>query len=147
MRKIKNISAILLATSFLLAGNGVNLIEYCCNQCKDRGTKVLTEGCHESKLLSCCSAHSSDEAAESCDDLAVTTAHKCHVKRYTLDDGQELSTKISLQITVTAAALPPFATGITSPSTSITLNKNFPSIGYVHDSGRSLLSHNCVLTI
>ena len=147
MKKIKNISTIFLAACFLLAGNGVNFIEYCCSQCKDLGTKVLTKGCHESKVQSCCSSNSSDEAAEFCDDSDLGAAHKCQLKRYTLDDVLNFSSKTSLQIPTMAVEFLHFANKITCPSISITLNKKFPSIGYVHDSGRSLLSHICVLTI
>lgn len=143
MRKLKNISVIFLAAFFLLAGNGVNFIEYCCNLCKDRGiVEALTIGCHEVEIQSCCSDHSSDNMAEGCN-VVTDDAHKCHLARYTLDD-QEFSTKISLQI-MTATAFPRFSLEMACPS--IYPTKNFSSIGYVHNSGRNLLSHICVLTI
>ncbi|MDR0231825.1 MAG: hypothetical protein LBI82_06870 [Dysgonamonadaceae bacterium] len=123
MSKLKSISAIVFALYSLLAGNGVNLIQFC----------------------SCCPDHSSNhDTVESCNHLADFT-HKCHLKRYTLDDGQELPSNISLQILMTVVSLPNFSARIAYAS--IIPNKNFPSIGYVHDSGRNLLSHICVLTI
>ena len=145
MKKFKNIFAIFFAAYFLLAGNGVNFIDYCCNQCKDRGMEVLIAGCHETEILSCCFAHSSHNKTESCSEPTTHSAHKCQLKRYTLDDGLESSLKIPLPIIMKAIVLPHFLTGIAYSST--TLNKNFLSIGYVYDSGRNLLNHICVLTI
>ena len=141
MRKLNNISVIFLAAFFLLAGNGVNLIEYCCNLCEDKGiVEALTTGCHEAEIHSCCD-HSAENTAEGCNVL-TDDAHKCHLTRYALDD-QEFASKNSLQI-ITATVLPRFSLEAAYPSVSPT--KNFPSIGF-HDSGRSLLSHICVLTI
>lgn len=143
MKKLNNIFIISLAAFFLLAGNGVNLIEYCCNLCEEKGVEVLIEGCHDAKTHACCSDHSEDNTAKGCNVLNEDT-HECHLTRYTLDDIQESSSKISSQI-FTATTFPHFSLGIACPSVSPT--KNFPSPGYVYNSGRSLLSHICVLTI
>ena len=142
MRKLNKILIISLATFFLLAGNGVNLIEYCCNFCEDQGiVEALTIGCHEAETHSCCSDYSSDNTTKGCNMLADDD-HKCHLTRYTLDD-QEFSSKNSLQI-ITATVLPRFSLEAAS---SISTTKNFPSLGYVHHCGRCLLSHICVLMI
>ena len=142
MRKLNNIFIISLAAFFLLAGNGVNLIEYCCNLCEDKGiVEALNTGCHEAETHSCCSDHLKDNTAEGCNILA-SDAHKCHLTRLILDD-QEFSPKTSLQI-ITAKAFPRFS--FEAAYSSVFLSKNFPSTG-VHHCGRCLLSHICVLTI
>jgi hypothetical protein len=128
MRKIKNISVIFFAAFFLLATNGVNLIRYCCNLCEEHGTEILTAGCHESD---CCKS-------------PVDNPHQCEIKRYTLTDG-ELTSGTSFSLNITAIVLPHFLTGISD--LPVFGDKNFFPSGYVYDSGRSLLSYICVLTI
>ena len=145
MENIKRIFILFFAALYLLAGNGVNFIDYCCNRCKDMGMEVLIAGCHGNEDQPCRSAHSSDDATGDCCDLTANVAHKCHLIRYTLDDGQELPSKFSLQNIMVAVVLLHFLPEITCPS--ITHNKNSFSTGFLHNFGRSLLSHICVLTI
>ena len=150
MRKLKNIFALLFAAFFLWAANGVNLIDYCCNRCKDRGIEAITAGCgkqgaheHHCHEMEMSCAHSSDDAADCCSEL-TGAAHQCQLKRYILDD-EDFSDNIFRPITTTVMAIPHSSVIISFPS--VTFNKNSFSITYVHDSGRSLLSHICVLTI
>ena len=147
MRKLKSIFALLFAAFFLLAANGVNLIDYCCNRCKDRGIEAITAGCgkqgahkHHCHEMETSCAH---DEADACSELTGAT-HQCQLKRYTLDD-EEFSDTISPKITMTTVAIP-HVSEITA-CLSIPFNNNFSSTAYFHDSGRSLLSHICVLTI
>ena len=152
-QKCKNILVLFLALIIFSVGNGVNLIEYCCNHCENQGVEIFIsdscEGLHQQYHHNishdvCCSSNS-HEKEETDSNSILNDKHKCQFTRFNIELANDLPVKVGLQLT--ALAVINYSQIIPAYKNTLISKNNFPSIGYVHDSGRTLLSHICILTI
>ncbi len=86
-RFLLHIISFVLAAYFLIAGSGFNLIDYCCNGCRNAGIEyVVTHSCfdvHSHEGDACCSTqHQNDEHS-----VSITHSHAdhCSVNRFNVE--------------------------------------------------------------
>lgn len=88
---LKHISVISLAVFFAVAGNGFNIIQYCCNLCYEHGIEeVAKNSCqsfhHEDN--SCCD-YETEQTSDTHDDIACTNIshhpNGCHILRLNVE--------------------------------------------------------------
>ena len=90
IRYFQHITSFLLATYFLIAGSGFNIINYCCNGCRDAGIEyVAAHSCsdvhrHEGDV--CCSTnHYSNDNKDNTYSLTHSHADHCSVNRFNVE--------------------------------------------------------------
>lgn len=147
-KSIKNSFAILFLAYFILAGGGYNVVNYCCQTCANEGIEAIaTSSCdevhhhfHTNIIL-----HEHDDIA--CTDINHNPMG-CHLLRLSIDTAPVLTTHtLSFYSTNTIDLI---------YNTVDLLNKNLlsdyqsiihPPNGYIHSSGREIITYHAVLII
>ena len=148
---LKNICILLIAGILFFVGNGVNYVDYCCHSCKDANV-LFYHSCndihhqHHVENENCCSNKKENEKEKTSNFISTAeNNHSCDLTRYDIPEANDVPTKSSLQ--VVCWSLLRYVELIPSYNNSASLPKLFPSIGYLLDSGRSILSKICILII
>jgi Asp-tRNA(Asn)/Glu-tRNA(Gln) amidotransferase B subunit len=150
LHSLKNIFIILFAFFILLLGNGINIIDFCCQKC-DTSTPISARlWLNEVETINSCHEvhHSDHEKASSCcdDNVPAEESNSCQFTRYVLDEATYSSTNISLNLNLLVAVI--HSCGLTfNPQTDTFKSNLYTSQDFVPDTGRNILVRKCVLTI
>jgi len=152
-RYFQHITSFLLAIYFLIAGLGFNIINYCCNGCRDAGIEYVAEhscfAVHRHEGDVCCSTnHHSNDDKEKTYSITHSHADHCSVNRYNVETPTvSASTQIlSGQIFTFVATLIDVNKFVSIASETENHYLNFPP-PLLTSSGRNLLSLKSVLII
>lgn len=152
---IRHIFAVILALFFVVAGNGFNIVKYCCNICYDHGIEEVAKNSCDSfhhEEHSCCDSEK-EQTSNSHDDMACSDINHhtngCHILRLNVETPTIVDVfvkKISIPVMQLFSSAIPTAELFKIEDNSICINDLSPPY-YSPPSGREILSLKSVLII
>ncbi len=149
-RFLLHIISLVLAVYFLLAGSGFNVVDYCCNGCREAGIEYIAHNScfavHNHEGDTCCSAEHEDEDHT----ISKTHSHKdhCSVNRFNVETPTvSFSSQLfSAQILQPVFVLVNLSNLLAETSVTENFYLKFPP-PFLTSSGRYILSLKSVLII